>query len=250
MRLPVMFLGHGSPMNAIEDNPFTNEWKKIGKAYKPKYILVISAHWVTDGVKVTSNNIQRKLNDMSGFPQELYDLKYPVYGSEELVERLKILVKAKSDDTWGLDHGSWSILVHMYPNANIPVVQLSIDKNLTAKDYYKLGQKLKPLRDEQVLVIGSGNVVHNLNEIYHGVSRYKWCEEFDEIIKRDIQGKKFIEVVNYETLGEIADKSVPTPEHFVPLLFILGMVDDDVVQVFNENFCFGSISMTSYIFGK
>lgn len=245
MRQPAIFIGHGSPMNAVEDNTFTNQWKKLGKRFTPKAILVISAHWVTDGAKIQQSKDLKKINDMSGFPGALYDLKYPAKGSIDLSQKILNQIKSVTvDNTWGIDHGVWSILAHMYPKANIPIVQLSLDKNLSPQAHYELGKQLCFLRDEGIMIIGSGNVVHSFKYMN---SYNDFALEFDELIRLSITNRDYTTCVNYTDL-EHAKKAVPSSEHYDPLLYILGASDNSSVEVFNNQIVFGSFSMTSYLF--
>ncbi len=252
MRMPVMFLGHGSPMNAIEHNEFTDEWSRIGKIYTPKAILMISAHWFTNGTYTQDAEYPQVINDMYGFPKELYEVNYQVKGdihlSNKIIEYISRPVKINNN--WGIDHGGWSVLNHMYPKRDIPVVQMSIDANASEEDHFRMGQELSRLRDEEVLIIGSGNIVHNLRkarlEIGHG---YEWNIEFDQFIKNAIEIEDYLQVLNYQNFGEVAKLSVPTTEHFDPLLYVLGAVyKKDKLRVFNEAHIAGALSMTSYIF--
>lgn len=251
--MPVLFVGHGSPMNAIEDNEFTRTWKKLAMVIpKPKAILMVSAHWYTKETRVNDSEIPEMIYDMYGFPDELYELKHPVSGAPLLAHKTISLIRKEVlvDNSWGYDHGAWSVLVHMYPEADIPVFQLSIDRHAANNVHYKIGQELSKLRDEGVLIIGSGNIVHNLGMVNWSIDGgFPWALEFDQYIKDKILNKQYSDVVNYHLAGSSANLAVPTTEHFLPLLYVLGAVkEDDRVSVFNEKCVLGSVSMTGYLF--
>lgn len=246
-----MFIGHGSPMNAIENNEYTRVWRNLGERFKPQAIIVISGHWFTDGIRTQSVMEPEKINDMYGFPEELYQLRYPVSGDKDLTEQLlKLLPGTQIDDTWGIDHGAWSILVHMYPEADVPVVQLSVNREASPAIQYEVGQKLKDLRDQGYMIIGSGNVVHNLREMdFRSSDPRPWAKSFDDHVESWIQEGLYEKVIDYLSFGQEAKASVPTPEHFYPLLSILGAAEDnDQLEVFNKAVELGSVSMTSYLF--
>lgn len=249
--MPTIFFGHGSPMNAIEDNKYTKSWAEIVKTFpKPKAIIAISAHWETNGVRITGNENQKTIHDFYGFPKELYDIHYNAKGNLELAEKItKLIPDVKLDDSWGLDHGVWSILKHIYPNADIPVIQISIDKNKTPKEHYELAKKLNSLRNEEILIIGSGNIVHNLRMIkWNGNQNpYSWAIDFSSEIKSAILNNDIEKILNYQnTKG--AKESVPTPEHFIPLIYILGLKNEnEKVSFFEEGFEMGSLSMDSFV---
>lgn len=251
MKAPAIFLGHGSPMNAIEDNRYTKEWTDLGKEYRPKGILMVSGHWYTQGTRIWDQIEPVKVDDMYGFPKELYDLKYPVKTALELVGKIKDKLgeSVTIDNSWGLDHGAWSILVHMYPEADIPLLQISIDRNKTPRDHYELGVKLKELRNEGYMILGSGNVVHNLRHIdFNMKSGYSWAVDFDDYIEQAVVEGDHDKVINYESLGQAAGLSVPTPDHFYPLLVILGASDsEDKVRVVSKGYDLGSTSMTGFV---
>lgn len=249
---PVMFIGHGSPMNAIEDNLYSQTWKKqAAQIKKPKAILCISAHWLTRGTYLTAMDHPKTIHDFGGFPKELFDAQYPAPGSPEYAKATIELLKnydARSDFEWGLDHGTWSVLMPMFPLHDIPVYQLSIDYYKPASYHFELAQQLKELRRRGVLVIGSGNIVHNLRQVMLIDTAYDWTIEFDEKIKYLIEQKDFESILHWEKLGESAKLSVPTPDHFYPLIYSLGLIDkkEDIV-FFNEYNTMGSISMRSLI---
>jgi len=251
--MPVAFLGHGSPMNAIEENQFTKGWRQIAENIpKPKAILSISAHWYTDGTRITAEDNPKTIYDFYGFPRELYNIQYDSKGSPELAARVKDLFgNATFDNSWGYDHGTWSILSVMYPKADIPVIQLSINANADASDHFYLAEKLKPLRDEGVLILGSGDVVHNLGRVNFDMhDGYDWAYVFDKYILEKVKTHAYEDIIDYRHFGKSAKLSVPTPEHFYPLLYVLGVSDnDDSVTVYN-NYCVnGGLSMTSYVLG-
>jgi 4,5-DOPA dioxygenase extradiol len=253
--MPVLFMGHGSPMNAIEDNRFSLTWGEMSKLIpKPKVILSVSAHWYTDGTRIQNVMNPKMIYDMYGFPAELYEVVYPAKGSPDTADKTRGLIGRDViiDNSWGLDHGTWSVLRRMYPEADIPVFQLSIDKNLSAAEHYKIGSEIKELRKEGVLIFGSGNVVHNLALIGWNMNGgYAWAEEFDIYIKENISKKDFDAVINYKKAGESSRNAFFTPEHFDPLLYVLGAAnEDDVVAVYNDSCTMGSLSMTSYLIGE
>ena len=251
-KMPVLFVGHGSPMNAIEDNSFTENWKKLAQEIpQPEAILCISAHWYTHGTKVTMSDSPHMIYDMYGFPQELYQIQYPAKGAPELADYVKKIIKkdVTGDSSWGYDHGTWSVLCRMYPKANIPVIQLSIDMDAPAESHYQIGQELEELREKGVLIVGSGNVVHNLMRInMDKKGGFSWAEEFDLYIKDKILMGKHNEVIDYRSAGKASELAFYTPEHFYPLLYVLGASKGSEVYVFNEACVFGSLSMTCYMF--
>ncbi|OHW63327.1 LigB family dioxygenase [Andreesenia angusta] len=251
-KMPVVFVGHGSPMNAIEKNEFNAGWREIAESIpRPKAILSISAHWYTKDTKINDEESPRAVYDMYGFPKELYELKYGAKGSPELANRVKNLkdMKVEVDNSWGIDHGTWSVLVHMYPSADIPVVQLSIDMKKDSRSHYELGRILKPLREEGVLIFGSGNIVHDLSKVNWSMqSGYDWAYDFDNYIKESIVAGDHEKVISYESAGDSARLAFKTPEHYYPLLYALGASEkDEKVEVYNDKCLMGSISMTSYV---
>lgn len=253
-KMPVLFIGHGSPMNAIEDNSFTKSWKEMVKKVPiPKAILVVSAHWYVKGTRILADEKPKMTYDMYGFPKELYQVSYDAPGAVETAKRVQKLLgnTVQVDNSWGYDHGNWVVLHKMYPNCDIPVTQLSVDQTLSAKGHFLLGQKLKPLRDEGVLILASGDVVHNLQRVnWDSTSGYDWAETFDHQIRDEILAGRYENVINYEAFGKAAQCSVPTPDHYYPLLYMIGAADaDDNVTVYNDACVMGSLSMTSYMLG-
>ena len=252
--MPVLFIGHGSPMNAIESNTFTQAWADAAsKVHKPEAILCISAHWYTDGSRVNDEAKPRLVYDMYGFPDPLYKVSYPAPGAPGPARRTKELVGLGTviDNGWGIDHGTWSVLCHMFPEADIPVYQLSVDASKGAQAQYEIGRKLSALRESGVLILGSGNVVHNLARVNWDMMEggYAWAEEFDGYIKQRILAGRFEDVINYQSAGESARTAFYTPDHFYPLLYVLGAArDGDEVSVFNDSCVMGSLSMTCYLF--
>ena len=249
--MPAVFVGHGNPMNALTDNPYAEKWAAIGKAIpRPKAILCISAHWYISATAVTAMPYPKTIHDFGGFPPELFALEYPAPGDPPLAERVKALLAQLHvglDQHWGLDHGAWSVLCRMFPKADIPVVQLSIDERQPPAFHYALGKQLSVLRDDGVLVVGSGNVVHNLREYAWGKSgsqAYDWAVRFDATVREAILSGHDEKLVEYRKLGDDAKLSIPTPDHYLPLLYILGLRrKDDPVTFPVEGFDGGSMSM-------
>lgn len=254
MRMPAMFVGHGSPANAIDKNEFSQAWAEIGESIlKPKAILCISAHWVTDGTRVTAMKRPETIHDFYGFSQILYEMQYPAEGSPELARITKqnlLKSQVEMDFDWGLDHGTWSVLCRMFPNADIPVVQLSLDVNKEPAFHYEMGRDLKALRNKGVLIIGSGNIVHNLMKLVWQDNAYDWAHEFDERMKQLIISGDHDSITNYKKFGKAASLSVPTNEHFLPLLYVLALQNkEDKISFFTERVTLGSISMRSIVIG-
>jgi 4,5-DOPA dioxygenase extradiol len=252
-KMPALFVGHGSPMNAIEDNNYSVIWSEIGeKITKPEAILSVSAHWNTDGIRISDEAKPKMVYDMYGFPDELYRVKYPAEGSPELARLAKSLLgdSVKIDNTWGIDHGTWSVLRRMYPKCDVPVFQLSVDYRAGAAAHYEIGKKIAALRQKGVMIFGSGNVVHNLERIKWDMKGGQpWAEEFDLYIKEKILEGNHQDIIHYEKAGSAARLSFTTPEHFHPLLCVLGAVDEsDSITIFNNSCTMGSLSMTSYLF--
>jgi 4,5-DOPA dioxygenase extradiol len=253
-KLPALFVGHGSPTNAIEDNEFSQAWADMGKALpRPRAILCISAHWETAGTQVTAMEQPKTIYDFYGFPQPLYEIRYPAPGSPSLAHLVQNSVRKtgiRLDSEWGLDHGAWSVLHRMFPEADIPVVQLSLDRSREPAYHYALAKELRPLRNKGVLVIGSGNIVHNLRTVVWQDQAYDWAIEFDATMKQLILSADHDTIIHYPKLGQAARLSVPTNEHFLPLLYILALQDqDEGVEFFAEQVTLGSISMRSLKIG-
>ncbi len=255
-RMPAMFVGHGSPMNAIEDNMYSKSWHAMGKKLpRPSAILSVSAHWLTKGTKVTGMARPRTIHDFGGFPKKLFDQQYPAPGSPEyaaLAMKMVSHTHLLADDSWGLDHGTWSVLLPMYPAADIPVFQLSIDYDQPPKYHYQIGKELNKLRDKGVLIIGSGNIVHNLGMLdFSGGSNkaFDWAKEFDSRFTEWIDKGDHASAMNYQQLlGTTARMAHPTYDHLLPLFYILGLQQkNEKITYFNDRFDMGSISMRSLI---
>lgn len=257
-KMPVLFLGHGSPMNAIEDNSFVQGFRNISSEIEtPVAILVISAHWETYGTKVTAMQNPPTIHDFGGFPPELFAVQYPAPGHPELAKDTKALVKSAEvqlDEKWGLDHGAWSVLKHLYPEANIPVIQLSIDYNRSPAEHYALAKELGAFRNKGILIVGSGNIIHNLRMIDWQRSNeefaYDWALEASNKMNAFILNGDHNSLINYPKQGNEFKLSIPTPEHFIPLLYALSLQDkQDHIQLFNDKPVAGSLSMTSVKIG-
>ncbi len=255
-KMPAIFIGHGSPMNTLEHNRYTETWAMLGQHLpRPKAILMISAHWYTRGTGVTAMQHPKTIHDFGGFPQALFDFRYPARGDAELASQVAQLLAPTSvvlDQGWGLDHGTWSILAHVYPDADVPVVQLSIDATLTPDHHVELARRLAPLREQGVLIMGSGNVVHNLGVMnwQSGAPAYPWADAFNEAIKAAVLARDLDTLVNYRRLSGAAE-SVPTAEHFLPLLYIAAlMTPDDPVTVLVDGVEGSSITMQSVQIGQ
>ncbi len=228
--MPVIFFGHGNPMNAVSKNAYTDGWVSIGKSIRrPRAVLAVSAHWYIPGCAVTANLMPRTIHDFGGFPQELYQVKYPAPGSPELARRVEDLIAPVSvglDESWGLDHGTWAVLTHVFPGADIPIVQLSIDERQPPSFHYEIGKRLASLREEGVLVMGSGNIVHNLHAYAWGrreVEPFDWAVRFENHVRELLIKGDDAQLVAYKGSGRDAMLSVPTPEHYLPLLYLLGL---------------------------
>ena len=247
-KMPVLFVGHGSPMNALEDNGFSRTWRTLGTILpRPRVILCISAHWQTLGPHVTAMDAPPTIHDFGGFPQALFDMRYPAPGAPEWAARITQLDVSHSivfDHEWGLDHGSWSILCHMYPAADIPVLQLSLDINKTPAEHYQFAKVLAPLRDQGVLIVGSGNIVHNLRQVIWRDEAYDWAIELDQLVAQRITAGDHAALIDYSHLHPGMLLAVPTVEHYLPLLYILALQEStDPVGFFNEAVTLGSMSM-------
>ncbi len=254
-KMPVLFVGHGSPMNAIEKDFFGEKLSELRqKIQRPKSILVISAHWQTNGTELVGASQPQTIHDFYGFPQGLFDIKYPAPGSPTLARRIQLLIpEAKVVRSWGLDHGAWSILTHLFPEADVPVIQMSIDQNLNLKEHLELARKLQVLREEGVLIIGSGNIVHNLRAIkmFDSSVVYDWAHAFDLNIKKALEARDVESLLGFQKLWpQQAKLSVPTLEHYLPLLYIYGLTGDKEALEFPiEGFQMASISMRSVLWG-
>ncbi|OGN93603.1 MAG: 4,5-DOPA dioxygenase extradiol [Chloroflexi bacterium RBG_13_50_21] len=246
--MPALFIGHGNPMNAIEDNEYSRAWQEAAKQIpKPKAILCISAHWETHGTQVTAMEAPPTIHDFFGFPRALFEMQYPAPGSPELANRVIELVKGitvQPDLSWGLDHGAWSVLCRMYPGADVPVAQLSLDRNLDAAGHYALGRELGLLRREGVLIVGSGNLVHNLRMMVWEDAAFDWAVEYDANVSRWILERNHEPIIHYEKQGKAAMLAVNSAEHYLPLLYTLGVGGkDEPVSFFAEKLWGGSLSM-------
>lgn len=254
-KMPVLFLGHGSPMNAIEENQFVVGFRTIAKTLPtPNAILCISAHWYTNGTKVTAMEQPRTIHDFGGFPKELFEVQYPAKGSPALAEETqKALspISVELDEKWGLDHGAWSVIKHLFPDANIPVVQLSIDYTQPAQYHYDLAQSLNELRSKGVLIIGSGNIVHNLRMVdFANFDKdnygYDWAIEAREFINSHLLNGNYSPLINYQKQSKSLQLAIPTPEHYLPLIYTLGLQQrGENITLFNDKLMAGSLSMTS-----
>jgi 4,5-DOPA dioxygenase extradiol len=256
--MPVIFIGHGSPMNGIEDNEFSRYWKKLASEIeRPKAVLCISAHWLTRGTFITAMEHPQTIHDFGGFPQALFDVQYPAPGDPKLAEETSGLItstKVELDHEWGLDHGTWTIVRHMYPEADIPVLQFSIDFNKPAQYHYDLAKELMALRKKGVLILGSGNMVHNLRMVaWDKIDQtygFDWAIEMNEIFKEKINSGDHKALIDYEKLNKAALLAIPTPDHYYPLLYTLGLKqENDEVNIFNDKPMAGSLTMTSVKFG-
>lgn len=257
-RMPVLFLGHGSPMNAIEENEYVAGFRSIAKSLpKVKAIVCVSAHWYIKGTMVTAMPNPKTIHDFGGFPEALYKVEYPAPGSPDLAKQTKDLIKKTSvglDNDWGLDHGAWSVLKHLFPNADVPVIQLSIDYTKPPSYHFELAKELQSLRDRGVLIVGSGNIVHNLYEVdFKRINEnfgFDWAIEAREKVNTLLMKNDLKSIVNYEKLGKALQMAAPTPDHFLPLIYTLGLKNDkDKIQLYNDKLLAGSLSMTSVKIG-
>ena len=257
-KMPVLFLGHGSPMNAIEENEFVTGFRNIAKNIpRPNAILCVSAHWETKGTYVTAMQHPRTIHDFGGFPDELFAVQYPAPGSPTLASEAKSLITKTEvglDDKWGLDHGAWSVIKHLYPNADIPVIQMSIDYSKPPHFHYELAQQIKSLREKGVLIIGSGNMVHNLRRVewrrLNETFGYDWALEAGEKMKSYILDGDHNPLINYRAQGTAFNLAIPTPEHYLPLLYSLALKEDsEAVELFNDKAVAGALTMTSVKIG-
>ncbi len=259
-KMPVLFIGHGSPMNAIEDNEFTTRWKQLAKDLpQPAAVICISAHWLTKGTFITAMDQPETIHDFGGFPQALFDVQYPAPGNPQLAIETKELIKTTTvglDHEWGLDHGTWSIIKQMYPEAKIPVLQLSIDYYKSPQYHYDLAKELSALRNKGVLIVGSGNMVHNLGMVDFKKLNdpkgfgFDWALEMNEIFKSNISSRNHKALIDYQNLSKSATLAIPTPDHYYPLLYTLGLQNEkEETSFFNDKAVAGSLTMTSVKIG-
>ncbi|HSO88856.1 MAG TPA: 4,5-DOPA dioxygenase extradiol, partial [Draconibacterium sp.] len=258
-KMPVLFLGHGSPMNAIEENEFVAGFRNIAKTIpKPNAILCVSAHWETRGTLVTAMQNPPTIHDFGGFPKSLFEVQYPAPGSPELAKETKSIITKTEvglDEKWGLDHGAWSVIKHLYPNTDVPVIQMSLDYYQTPQFHYELSKELVSLRKKGVLIIGSGNMVHNLrmvawDKLDSGEYGYDWALEASEKMKKYILNGDHKQLINYKSQGKPFELAIPTPEHYLPLLYALALKEEnETVGLFNDKAVAGSLTMTSVTIG-
>lgn len=252
MLFPTIFVGHGNPMYAVEENDFTRTWNALGeKLPRPEAIVVISAHWETFGTKVTVQKAPPTIHDFYGFPPELFEVRYNAAGDPRLAREIAGMIGAETDESWGLDHGAWAVLRHLYPKADVPVLQISLDRTKTGRGHFEFAEKLKFLRERKVLVVGSGNIVHNLRLIkFRQKSGDAWAVKADETLKELISADDFESLVEYQNLDENVRLGIPTAEHFWPLLYVLALKHEhEPLEFFNETVELGSLSMTSLKIG-
>jgi 4,5-DOPA dioxygenase extradiol len=254
--MPVLFIGHGSPMNGIEHNQFSESWAKLAKEIPtPKAILVVSAHWLSRGTKITAMDFPETIHDFGGFPKELFEVQYPAPGNPELAKETASIIKSAEVELahdWGLDHGAWTVIRNMYPDAKIPVLQLSIDYTKGPQFHYDLAKELSSLRSKGVLIMGSGNMVHNLRMVsFDKIDTefgFDWAIEMNEVFKKYISNRNHNALINYENLGSAAKLAVPTPDHYYPLLYSLGLQGkNEEAFIFNDKLMAGSLTMTSLV---
>ena len=258
-RMPVFFLGHGSPMNGIEDNQFVQGFKKQGELLeKPNSIIVISAHWETKGTKVTAMELPKTIHDFGGFPKALYEVQYPAPGHPELAKEISTIVQPEDtvhlDHQWGLDHGAWTVVKHMFPKADVPVIQLSLDFTLNGQQHFDLAQQLNRLRDKGVLIVGSGNMVHNLRRLEWSKINdnygYDWAIEANTKMKEWILSSNHKQLIDFKNQTQAFNLAIPTPEHYLPLIYVMAMANNkDEKLLFNDQYLGGSLSMTSVKIG-
>jgi 4,5-DOPA dioxygenase extradiol len=259
-KMPVLFLGHGSPMNAIEENEFVAGFRNMAKNIPlPQAILCISAHWFTRGTKVTAMEMPPTIHDFGGFPPALYQVQYPAKGSPALASETKTLLQPTHvdlDEKWGLDHGAWSVIKHLYPNANVPVIQMSIDYTQPARYHYELAKKLSAMRHKGILIIGSGNIIHNLRmadfpNMHKDNYGYDWAIEARATINEHLQKGNYTPLIDFEKQGKAFQLAIPTPDHYLPLIYTLALQDKtDSLSLFNDKLLAGSLSMTSMRIGE
>jgi len=254
MKMPVLFLGHGSPMNAIEDNEFSRGFRNIAKSLpRPDSIVCISAHWETFGTMLTAMNSPKTIHDFGGFPKALYEIEYPAPGNPALANEIiehNTLIQIQPDMQWGLDHGTWSVLRHMYPDADIPIIQLSIDRNANLMQQVEIAKSLQWLRDKGVMLVGSGNIVHNLGHIdwEYPDAGFPWAIQAGNTLRQWMADNNFSALMDYQNQGEELRLAIPTPEHFIPALYILAQKQrEDTITFFNQKTVLGAIDMTSFV---
>jgi 4,5-DOPA dioxygenase extradiol len=257
-RMPVLFVGHGSPMYAVEENEFVQSWRQLGETLPtPKAIICISAHWETKGTHVTGMKNPPTIHDFGGFPRELYEIQYPAPGNPQLANELitTLSENVQDDDKWGLDHGAWSVIRRMYPKADVPVIQMSLDYHKSPGEHYELAKELASFRDKGVLIIGSGNIVHNLRKVSWDKPDdeefgFDWALEANETIKNHILNNNHQELIDYNLLSTEVQMAVPTPDHFLPLLYTLALkTENEEISFFNDKAVMGSLTMTSLRIG-
>lgn len=255
--MPVLFVGHGSPMNGIQENEFSTTWRAVGNRLpKPSAVLIISAHWYTPGTFVTAMEAPPTIHDFYGFPNALHEVQYDAPGSPALAAETAQLIKSTETQLsheWGLDHGAWSVVRNMYPDADVPMIQMSIDYAQSPQWHYEVAKELSSLRNKGVLILGSGNMIHNLRIMDWQLSDkgYDWADELNSIFKKHISAGSHQPLIHYHTLGAAASMAIPTPEHYLPMLYAIGLQDkSDEVSFFNDKTVMGSVSMTSFAVGK
>jgi 4,5-DOPA dioxygenase extradiol len=249
-KMPVLFVGHGNPMNAIIDNAYAKQWARIGRSLTPRAILCVSAHWETSGSLITAMPKPKTIHDFGGFPDELFRVQYPAPGSPELAHDVATATHQRiiQDHEWGLDHGAWSVLKRMFPKADVPVLQLSLDVRKSPLQHIELARELAYLRSKGVVIIGSGNIVHNLGMVQWRGGTLDWAVEFDELSKELITTRDLASLANYSALGKEAQLAIPTPEHYLPMLYALSLIEaDEEIEFFNETIDLGSVSMRSFM---
>lgn len=245
--MPALFIGHGSPMNAIEDNPFSRALARLGRGLpRPRAIVAVSAHWLSQGIRVTGDAHPKTVHDFGGFPRELYEVRYPAPGDPTLAREVAALVDGEVDESRGCDHASWAVVRHMYPEADVPMLELSLDAYATPAQHFEIGRLLAPLRDSGVLLVGSGNLVHNLGAVRweDGAEPYPWAVEFDAWVRDRLLAGDDAALVGYESLGRVAELAHPTSEHYLPLLYAAALRrEGEAVSFFHEGIDLGSVSM-------
>jgi 4,5-DOPA dioxygenase extradiol len=259
LKMPVLFIGHGSPMNAIEKNEYSEAWSELGRTIpRPAAVLCISAHWETKGTFVTAMDKPKTIHDFGGFPRALYEVEYPAPGSPAIAAELRNSIKGTEvglDQVWGLDHGAWSVIKHMYPGSDVPVLEMSMDYYKSPQYHYELAKELSPFRNKGILIIGSGNMVHNLGRIAWDHASdpeygYDWAIEAGDIFKKNILSGDYASLINYQKLGKVVQLAVPTPDHFLPLLYSLALRNEnEQVSLFSDKAIMGSLTMTSVKIG-